>query len=153
MGMGLRPSILLDRDRSGFLGKQNHLPSLKLTNRPPKNGTFQYLGTSKLPENSPPFQVPCIVVRGPGPPTPNTPTLHNSTVHGLAPLLSLHHPSNQGGHGRLLRSFNVTVGFGWDQPSGFSLEDSRLEPTNHPFRKEHDLNQTFMILCKKGWHT
>ena len=28
----------------------------------------------------------------------------------------------------------------------YTLEDQRLEPTNHPFRKENDLNQTSMIM-------
>ena len=28
----------------------------------------------------------------------------------------------------------------------YTLEDSRLEPTNHPFRKEKDQNQTSMIM-------
>ena len=27
-----------------------------------------------------------------------------------------------------------------------ALENERLEPTNQPFRKEHDLNQTSMIM-------
>ena len=29
----------------------------------------------------------------------------------------------------------------------YTLEDERLEPTNHPFGKENDLNQTSMRTC------
>ena len=36
-----------------------------------------------------------------------------------------------------------------------TLEDERLEPTNHPFRKENDLNQSSMIMfhvnLQEGW--
>ena len=47
----------------------------------------------------------------------------------------------------------LTLSAGWtsytplkSERSLYTLEDLRLEPTNHPFRKENDLNQTSMIM-------
>ena len=52
--------------------------------------------------------------------------------------------------------FMVNVGiytihgwYGFD-PSQYTLEDERLEPTNHQFRKENDLNLTSRELCSNS---
>ena len=46
------------------------------------------------------------------------------------------------------RTFRSEVKFYIFWVHSYTLEDERLEPTNHPFRKENDLNQTSMIMVQ-----